>query len=169
MPVSSNVRRLISYTMPVFISHKREDSREANTCLMRLQMHKVPAYLDELDHEIEEADDLTTHFITKLQNCTHLIAAVSRNTQGSWWVPFEIGAATALERRICSTSFYPVEMPDFLAKWPKLSLYSDDHYARFAIAYHSDSSTKRSTYDSVQASIKSAGQFHATLKRILGQ
>ena len=138
-------------------------------CLKRLRMHRVPAYIDVLDSEIEGSLDITEHFLAQLRRCTHLIAAISPNTQRSWWVPFEIGVASALEKRICSTSFKAVDQPEYLSKWPKLSLYSDDDYEKFAIAYHADATTELRGLDAVKASIRSPAQFHAQLKRALGQ
>lgn len=47
-----------------------------------------------------EAEHLAlTHAIeTGLQSSTHLIALVTPQTQGSWWVPFEIGSCRALRK-----------------------------------------------------------------------
>ena len=50
--------------------------------------------------------------------CTHIIAVVSRETALSWWVPFEIGEATALERRISTYQTGYAQLPEYLAKWP---------------------------------------------------
>ena len=155
--------------MPVFISHKREDTTEADVCLKRLRMYRVPAYLDVLDNEIEGSPDITEHFLTQLRKCTHLIAAISANTQRSWWVPFEIGVASALEKRICSTSFNAVDQPEYLSKWPRLNLHSNDDYEKFATAYHREATAELRGLDAVKASIRNPAQFHAQLKRALGQ
>lgn len=155
--------------MTVFLSHKQEDADLAKACSLRLQINRVPVYLDVLDTSIKDADDLTAHFLQKIRQCSHLIAVITSNTQGSWWVPFEIGAASSLDKRICSVVRGNVDQPDFLSKWPRLDAASTTDWQEFAALYRQDATSGVKTLDSVQPSVRSAAQFHRSLKRALGQ
>jgi hypothetical protein len=155
--------------MTVFLSHKQEDADLAKACSLRLQLNRVPVYLDVLDETIGDAEDITAHFLGKIRQCSHLIAVVTNKTKGSWWVPFEIGAASSLEKRICSVVRGIVEQPDFLSKWPRLDASSSKDWEEFATLYRQDATSGIKTLDSVQASVKTAAQFHRSLKRALGQ
>jgi hypothetical protein len=107
----------------VFISHKREDSNQAEKLASILRLNNVEFYLDVLDpHLLSNADELTRHLRGKLNECTHLIALLSFATRFSWWVPFEIGLATEKEYPISSyiTSAVLSDIPDYLRKWPVL-------------------------------------------------
>lgn len=83
----------------VFISHKREDSATASrVCAALLSAADVDAYVDVWDPHISgSAEDLVAYVRRQLGGCTHLMVVMSSATQGSWWVPFEIGLATEKE------------------------------------------------------------------------
>ena len=155
--------------MPVFISHKQEDTTIAKACALRLKFSRIPTYLDVLDEKLADAEDITEHFLTQIRRCTHLVAIVTSNTKGSWWVPFGIGAATCLEKRICSAVRGTVLQPEFLSKWPRLDPGVAKVWEEFAVRYRQDISAGVKTLDSAQPSIRSAAEFHRSLKKALGQ
>ena len=102
--------------MTVFISHRQADSDLARIIADYLHKRGIPYYLDVLDSNIISSD-ITTKMIQMLNKCTHLLAVLSHNTEGSWWVPFEIGGATLINRRIASYSYDRIQLPDYLQQW----------------------------------------------------
>jgi hypothetical protein len=156
--------------MTVFISHKKEDEERARLCALRLKINKISYYLDTYDQDISNIEDITLHLVEKIRSSSHLIVLLSRNTKGSWWVPFEIGVATAMDKRICSvSSIGNVEAPDYLSKWPILELGSSEDFKSFAVNYRADITAEENTLDSTQPSIRPAAEFHRKLKQALGQ
>ena len=95
--------------MNVFISHKREDLALAKACGLHLLRLKISRYLDDDDQSLASVEDITAHFLAKIAHASHLLAVISPKTKGSWWVPFEIGAASAINKRICSVVVGEVE------------------------------------------------------------
>jgi hypothetical protein len=123
-----------------------------------------------MDPLLARAEDVTRAIMSALHQCTHLMAVVSQNTVASWWVPFEIGIATERDRRITSYRRDSVVLPDFLRMWPVLDF--DHELTNFARRYFQDSAHSEKSYrfqESLQKSVTSAAQFHAALKRDLGQ
>lgn len=105
-----------------------------------------------------------------MKDCSHLIAVVSENTEGSWWVPFEIGEATIIDNRIATFQVGYVTLPEYLKKWPKMT--TMEHLKLFAIAYKADyplAFNRKLGGESVSTSSRSSEQFHYNLKRNLGQ
>lgn len=99
-----------------------------------------------------------------------MMAVISNFTQGSWWVPFEIGVASEADRRITSYRLRYAELPQFLSKWPILK----DQYdlAKFVQKYKEDalvSIHEGQAYRAEMAKVQTADQFHRELKRDLGQ
>jgi len=104
----------------VFISHKNCDSIFAAAVGEVLNHQELNTWLD-LDNdtvqalwEAGEAHELAKEIEHGIQSSTHLLALVTPNTMGSWWVPFEIGQARA---RGVSLAFLfgsenPREIPD---------------------------------------------------------
>jgi hypothetical protein len=81
--------------MPVFISHRQGDTDKALRLQQFLEINKVRTVLDVLDDLIASAANesparLTEAIVQRLGSCTHLMIVFTRNTQGSFWVPFEI-------------------------------------------------------------------------------
>lgn len=120
--------------MSVFISYRRMDRVLAYEIARNFDLNNIEYYLDIVDEESLNTDDITTVITDNIKKCTHLLAIVSANTRGSWWVPFEIGEATITNCRICSfavknsgtlnrslmNSYYYDFLPDYLHKWPIL-------------------------------------------------
>lgn len=81
----------------VFISHKREDSGMAHAVAEALTDFDIDVWLDlqELGfpepNSKEEHLRLTAAIEEGLNASSHLLALITTNTKGSWWVPFEIG------------------------------------------------------------------------------
>ena len=120
--------------MSVFISYRHTDRDTAVQIAHEFDANNVKYYLDVIDDESRSTEDITEVITKNIKSCTHLLALVSSNTQGSWWVPFEIGQATIANCRICSfaksnftslnrfflKSNYYDFLPEYLLKWPIL-------------------------------------------------
>ncbi|MEX8499092.1 toll/interleukin-1 receptor domain-containing protein [Leptothrix ochracea] len=153
--------------MPVFLSHKREDSEATLRIASYLRNAGITCYVDVLDPSIKSTDDLTSLLRDRIHKCTHLMAVVSSYTTQSWWVPFEIGIGTEIDRRITSYQLSSVALPDFLTKWPILHNESDLGY--FVALYRQDASVPLSEGRTFQANVSSASSFHTVLKTLLKQ
>lgn len=155
--------------MPVFISYERHDESKAKSVNATLTLHRIPTYFDLLDPTLGNGENATASILKGLGDCTHLLTIVSITTVRSWWVPFEIGAATHGDKRIATFRTEPVTLPDYLKIWPVLATTSD--LDRFIRRYYQDTTTEKSfsVAESLNKTILSAGDFHRTLKADLGQ
>jgi hypothetical protein len=124
--------------MTVFISYRHSDEAQATKINQTLKASGIKTYMDKFDHESQNSDDNTiTEIITqRMHICTHLLAVMSSETAKSWWVPFEIGEATALSRRITSFRQGYVELPPYLKIWPVMT--RDEHLSIFIEEYKKD-------------------------------
>ncbi|EHU1702634.1 toll/interleukin-1 receptor domain-containing protein [Acinetobacter baumannii] len=170
--------------MPVFISYRHKDRGVALAVAQRLYSNNIKYYLDVVDEESLNTQDITEVITRNIQRCTHLMAIISPNTQGSWWVPFEIGEATVIDRRICSYAYntdsysltktnlylYKNFLPEYLRKWPVLI--NDQDLNNFISEYKRDTRVG-ALFDSVgnpsfrNLTKTGADQFHRNLKAVL--
>ena len=158
--------------MPVFISYRHTDRSIAMDINQRLKRHGIITYLDVLDAESHTTDDITAVISEKMRACSHLIALVSRSTAESWWVPFEIGEATIIDRRISTYRVDAAPLPEYLDKWPIMTRAQDIEL--FVASYEAEKTDVRGmtvesmeNYQAEARSRRSADQFHADLKRKL--
>jgi hypothetical protein len=158
---------------PVFISHRKADEQVALYVDNHLKKFNIRTFIDCLDPELQNnqnADKVTEIIIRRLSQCNHLIAVFSQNTQGSWWVPFEIGVATKGDSRIATytRNLSVSEMPEYLRNWPVLTKTDDLFY--YAETYLQDETiTFAQKKSHVERELRTASDFHNTLKRRLGQ
>jgi hypothetical protein len=162
--------------MPVFISHRTADDAIARQVANRLRTtHSITVYIDDIDQEVQRAQGtaaITALLVKRINACTNLLAIVSQNTQGSWWVPFEVGVARQSPRVITTmTNQADSALPEYLLEWPRLR--GDAAIDTFARIYKAQSRIlteqvleKRAPF-SVQMS--HVDQFQAALKTALGQ
>lgn len=159
--------------MPVFISYYRPDDLKARRIYLQLTEQEVPAYLDELDPELQGAENVTETIIKRLASCTHLLAVISTETVRSWWVPFEIGVATRADDRIASyntTGEARSSLPDYLRVWPVLVTSSDlDAFARRYKQDRLPLERSMRLAEAQRAAIRSSSEFHRALKLDIGQ
>lgn len=174
--------------MSVFISYRHTDRNTACAIARELFSNNISYYLDIIDDESKSTDDITEVITKNIKMSTHLIAVISTNTAGSWWVPFEIGEATIANRRICSyaTSVGSSNLslmsnrhitnllPEYLRKWPVLVSRAD--LEEFIKQYRIDNSTfgieesRNRQFDSISSNgLTKAGadSFHRNLKNRL--
>jgi hypothetical protein len=155
--------------MPVFISHKQEDVLAAKKINEFLNARGIKTYLDVLDPATRTASDITELVLSRLNVCTHLMAVLSIKSKDSWWIPFEVGAASNAHHRISTYKIEYVTEPEFLTKWPIMS--TSNHLNRFIDLYNKDSavineSLRKSNTASVLKHDESM-RFHDTLKQYI--
>lgn len=155
--------------MPVFISYKHSDRSIAMDINKRLTDNRIKTYIDVLDDESRNTDDITAVITKNINICTHLIAVVSEKTASSWWVPFEIGEATITFRRITSFQSDSTKLPEYLDKWPKMKTLK--HLDMFIDSYKNEHSSNRhfsyseeSMRNEINLNRSDSDAFHSTLK-----
>jgi len=81
----------------VFISHQKKDRDEAEKIAKYLKRVGIDVYFDEYDRELQIATSnndpkAVVGAIKKgINNSTHMLCIISKNTLTSKWVPFEVG------------------------------------------------------------------------------
>lgn len=171
--------------MPVFISYRHLDREKAIEIANRLHANDIKYYLDVIDEESKSTDDITYVITKNIKKSTHLLAVISPNTNGSWWVPFEIGEATISNRRICSYAYkqytyisrtllnnYKNFLPEYLHKWPMLLSDADldafiQQYKRDNPLLESGISLESRSTEFASLNKSGADKFHDELKRKL--
>lgn len=159
--------------MIIFVSHKDSDTLRASDVAKGLRDNGHQVYMDAFDDGLKHGTaDLADYLRVRLAQCDALIAVVSRNTQGSWWVPWEIGVATERDYPLGTFQCDDTTPPDYLKKWPILKSMADlGLFADLVKSVQSRTTTIRlSQSKSLEESRKMATrEFHQTLKAKLGQ
>jgi TIR domain-containing protein len=161
--------------MPVFISHRTADDALARTVHYRLQqIYGIKCYIDDVDRAAQSADEkaITSLIVSRLTACTTLLAIMTENTRGSWWVPFEVGVARQAPRMIATfTNLQRAHLPEYLTEWPVLR--GDQAIDMFVRYYkQQQTSAQRFLLDQRGASASASSipdAFHRDLKSALGQ
>jgi len=156
--------------LPVFISYFRANEVLAKAFADLLKANSIQVYLDVHDDAIKSAENVTTAITKGLKECTHMLAVVSATTHLSWWVPFEIGFATSLDRRITTYAMANIALPDYLKTWPVVT--DVPGLQKFIARYKQDSLALERRGDLLEAQrsgIRDAASFHRALKADLGQ
>ena len=109
-------------TYDVFISHKGEDIRIAESVGDALQGSGLSGYLDRWDPAVEgDSPELEIYLRSIIRETKTILAIVTENTPLSWWVPFEIGVARETDSQIATFlevnrfSTARVELPSYLS------------------------------------------------------
>ena len=162
--------------MPVFISHRTADDSIAQQVASRLKYHHgITVYIDDIDQQVSRARGtpaITGLLVRRVNECTNLLAIITQNTQGSWWVPFEIGIARQAPRVITSfTNQADASMPEYLLEWPRLR--GSTAVDTFARLYKQQQKVLTEQVLEKRASastqVSYVDQFHTALKAALGQ
>ena len=128
-PAPAGAGSIAYSTYDVFISHKGEDIRIAESVGEALQRSGLSGYLDRWDPTVEgDSLELEDYLRRIIRETRTILAIVTENTPLSWWVPFEIGVARETDSQIATFlevdrfSAARVELPSYLKKWPILIL-----------------------------------------------
>jgi len=106
--------------MPVLLSHSLEDKKETLRIAQHLTQSGVVNYVELFDPTVQTTDGITAKLKDRIQQSTHLMIIVSNFTEKLWWVPFELGAGSEVDKRICSYQKSSSQVPEFIKKWPVL-------------------------------------------------
>jgi len=93
----------------VFLSHRSHDKPIVRAIASLLSALDVHYWLDEEDHDLKRAaalgmlgDKGVVHAIERgLRHATATLGLLSNNTEGSWWVPYEIGHSRGVDKPVC--------------------------------------------------------------------
>lgn len=107
--------------MSVFIGYRHADYAQALRVRKHLRRAGIEAWMDVMDFESLSALHVTETLTAHVGRCTHLMLLTSSAGARRWWVPFAIGAATALDRRLCFYRVGEEALPEYLDHWPILS------------------------------------------------
>ena len=100
----------------VFISYSSVDRQQVAALVKALDDVAVLYFLDQKD--IKWGDDITETIGRGLKECAALIVVLSPASIKSQWVPFEIGQAVGLGKRVLPFLTHPsVEIPTFLRRF----------------------------------------------------
>ena len=153
--------------MPVVISYRHPQRLDAFIINERLKLEGIPTRLDLLDCDSgQTTDDISGLIRQNVSNCTHLITVLSEESADSWWLPFQLGAATLKNRRLSMLHCGENPLPGYLEKWPIMRV--REHIDLFVLAYHDEQTIKRSLTkvgpDAETTNQVNADFFHADLK-----
>lgn len=105
--LASSFQRLSTTT--VFISHRSTDKPFASALAEEIMRWGFNVWLDQDDPATQAAaargDDeaLALAIEAGIRASTHLLALLTKDTRGSWWVPYEVGQARALDCQFALT------------------------------------------------------------------
>ena len=127
-PVAIGAATITYSNYDVFISHKGEDIRIAESVGDALQHSGLSGYLDRWDPAVEgDSPELEIYLRSIIRETKTILAIVTENTPLSWWVPFEIGVARETASQIATflevnrQSRVKIELPSYLKRWPILA------------------------------------------------
>jgi hypothetical protein len=148
----------------VFLSHRNHDKPVVRSLARLLSALDVHYWLDERDQDVARAvalglvgDSALVHAIERgVNHCTALLGLLSPRTQGSWWVPYEIGYSRAAQKQVSFVSVRPSTGETLTPEFVRTAAvyWSIDEIARWASTlaghdlHHSDLSfVDQSIYD----------------------
>ena len=154
--------------MKFFISHKQEDMGIARLIADELKHMEIEYYLDTLDNTVSgNGRELTEHIKQKLNDCTDIIVIMSYATRFSQWVPFEVGIAAQKDLPTATYLSSAVELPEFLAYWPRLTSTSQIRDYVDAKRYVDFEYSKSFHMDQYAKAASKTDRFYTVLKRRL--
>ncbi|MDD0974287.1 molecular chaperone Tir [Pseudomonas fontis] len=152
--------------MSVFICYRHTERLYAFILNERLKLEGIDTCLEMFDAESHQTtDDVCGIFQRNIVDCTHLVMVLGSHVPDAWWLPFGLGAATLLNRRV--TLYQGGDLPaDYLQRWPTLS--NREHIDLFVRAYHDEQTFCRAIVadeqDGRQNNRANAEFFHIDLK-----
>ncbi len=106
--------------MKVFISYSSIDRKQANELAALLSDIDVQYFFDQKD--ITWGSDFSSDITGSISDCSALIVILSPASLKSQWVPFEVGYATALGKRILPYITHPsLDIPSYLQRLHHIS------------------------------------------------
>ena len=106
----------------VFLSYRHTDKTTAWDLAHYLDLRGIRVFIDVHDDSLVPGqEDLDDALVTAIDNARTMIIVVSDETQGSWWVPWEIGVSTPFgkPRAMYKPQAYG-QLPAYLVKLKRL-------------------------------------------------
>ena len=115
-------------TWDVFVSHTSKDDDLAEGVAECIRSYGLTAWVDS-DHLAPDDDGprMANKIKRVIRRSYCLMAVVTRATNESWWVPFEIGVASDRSRFLSTYGAPIVALPSFLADWPRVKDHDELH------------------------------------------
>lgn len=109
-------------TWDVFVSHRSDDDAVADKVARCVRTHGLTAWVDSdyLDPS-DDGPEMASRIKRVIERSYCLMAVVTGATSSSWWVPFEIGIASNMDRFLSSYGDPVLNLPSFLAGWPRVT------------------------------------------------
>jgi len=111
----------VSKSTCFFISHRAINMVDAQKISDYINESGFNTYLDKNDRDLQNAvaaydsKKITECIQAGITNSSHIICVVSKDTAGSWWVPFEIGFATGDNLEVITLKLKgDFELPSYL-------------------------------------------------------
>lgn len=103
----------------IFISHQQKDKEKCKLIAIYLQQLGLDTYLDvdDDDIDIDDKKKLVSSINKNLKRTRDFLCILSNNTKLSKWVYYEVGMATAFEKRISSLALEDIsseDIPEFI-------------------------------------------------------
>lgn len=122
---ADTIRKSASSADAVFISHQRADKEAAEAVARYLENRGLTPWLAVRDpgaqaaHASGDGVTLTTKIVAAIRACPQMLVVISRAGIGSEWIPFEVGAAIALESKAVGLVLLPdvdgATLPEYFA------------------------------------------------------
>ena len=106
----------------VFLSYRSADQGTALQLAANLDELGHQVFIDVHDGTIEsDSTNIDQALVTAITKADTMVIVVSDNTQGSWWVPWEIGVSTPFQKpRAMYMASTSKPLPAYLEKLPRL-------------------------------------------------
>jgi hypothetical protein len=154
-------------TMSVFIGYRHDDYGHALRVRKHLRRAGIEVRMDVLDFESLSTLHVTETVTGHVRGCTHLMLILSRAGAWRWWIPFAVGEASALDRRVCFYQVGDEALPEYLEHWPILSR---PQQLDFLIeAYHREAALKMPIRSASQPTDVRAMDIHRGLRERIGR
>ena len=115
-------------TWDVFVSHTSGDDELADEVARCIRTYQLSAWVDSehMDSD-DDGPEMADRIKRVIRRSYCLLTIVTSATQGSWWVPFEIGVASELSRFLSTYGEHSTRLPSFLATWPRVKDHGELH------------------------------------------
>ena len=105
----------------VFLSYQHNDRGLALRLSVYLDAMGRSVYIDVQDSTLKLGDaDLDNALISAIRNSDTMVIVVSDDTQGSWWVPWEVGVSTPYQKPKAMFKLTGTPLPTYLGRLPRL-------------------------------------------------
>lgn len=103
----------------IFFSYSHADSSKANSIVKKLKKNRYSVFRDV--ESIKFGDEIEESVKVGLENCDFLVVLLTKNSINSHWVPYEIGQARALNKKILPIVFGEITPPEYIKKLKYIS------------------------------------------------